>query len=151
MTTETRLNGDTLTVTRHYNAGQAEVFEAWMDASKTMHWWGCANTTKVASKIEPQAGGTYQHLMSIDGVGEHLIDGTLTAFDPPKHLAYRMGGSPDGRDMAVRVDFEPVGDGTLVTLTQTPLPAEWQDVVAAGWTASFERLDRFFGGERRAA
>eukprot|EP00752_Nemacystus_decipiens_P019240 g17296.t1 len=151
MTTQTRLDGDTLTVTRTYAAGQADVFDAWIDAMKTTHWWGCGQTSKVASTIEPQVGGRYQHLMTIEGVGDHLIDGVLVEFDPPNLLAYEVPGMHDDAPMLVRVIFESVGDATLVTLVQGLLPEALQDVVAAGWTASFERLAQFFDGMRRAA
>ncbi len=151
MTTETQIDGNTLTVRRTYDAAQADVFEAWIDASKTSHWWGCANTSRVASTIEARAGGCYHHLMTIDGVGDHLIAGQFTEFDPPNVLAYTMPGLSEEQILQVRVTFSATPGGTEVVLVQNPLPTELQDVVSAGWTASFERLSGYFRGVRRAA
>lgn len=151
MTTEICIEGSTLIVERIYNASQASVFEAWVEASKTTHWWGCSNTTKVLSTIDPREGGQYQHLMTIEGVGDHLIEGVFVEYSAPELLAYNVAGSQGMPEMTVRVTFEAIGDQTKVTLTQTPLPDVLHDVVAAGWTASFDRLDSFLKGYRRTA
>lgn len=151
MATNTNFDGTTLTVERTYNAPQESVFDAWITASKTTHWWGCGSTTKVVSTIDPSKGGSYQHLMSIEGVGDYLIDGVFLEFRPPELLSYKMAGSEGMPEMIVQVTFEDLGDQTKVTLTQSPLPDILQDTVAAGWTASFDRLDSFFTGYRRSA
>ncbi|MDX8349198.1 SRPBCC domain-containing protein [Cognatiyoonia sp. IB215446] len=151
MTTKTKVEGDTLTVERLYDASQSSVFDAWIDAAKTTHWWGCGQTTKVVSTIEQEKDGCYQHLMTIDGHGEYLIDGRLMEYKPPELLSYTMPGVDGGADMAVHVTFTAVGDQTKVTLVQSPVPDFLQDTVVAGWTASFERLANFFTGARRAA
>lgn len=151
MTTQTKVDGDTLTVEQVFDAPQADVFDAWIDAAKTTHWCGCANTTRVQSTIDPKAGGPYQHLMKVDGVGEYLIDGTILECRRPDVLSYKMPSEGDLPEMVVRVTFEATGDQTKVTLIQSPLPGFLHDVVAAGWTASFGRLSEFFSGARRAA
>jgi uncharacterized protein YndB with AHSA1/START domain len=151
MKTRTTIDKDTLTVERIYDAQQADVFEAWIDATKTAHWWGCENTFKVQSTINMQEGGAYQHLMHINGVGEYLIDGVLLEVRPPEYLAYRLSAEGPMPAMTVTVSFTPIGDQTKVVLMQSPLPDVLQDSVAAGWTASFERLSDFFAGMRRAA
>lgn len=151
MTTRTTIDDDTLTVERIYDAPQADVFDAWMDATKTAHWWGCQNTFKVHSTIHAQEGGAYQHLMHIDGVGEYLIDAVLLEVRPPECLAYTLPAEGPIPAMTVKVTFTPLGDQTRVVLVQSPLPDILQETVAAGWTASFDRLSDFFAGARRAA
>lgn len=151
MTTETNVNDGVLTVRRLYEASQTDVFDAWIDAAKTTHWWGCENTFKVDSSVDANVGGTYRHNMHIKDVGEYAIQGKILAYDPPSLLEYEMPDEFSGTTMRIHVAFEAVSGGTLVTLTQSQLPEPMQDVVAAGWTASFERLARFLTGERRAA
>jgi uncharacterized protein YndB with AHSA1/START domain len=151
MTIQSKAEGNTLTIERTYSASQADVFDAWIDAAKTTHWWGCGQTTKVASTIDQREGGRYQHLMTIDGVGDHLIDGVFLEYLPPQSLSYKMPGAGEDQEMTVRVTFTAEGDQTRVTLTQSPIPEFLQDIVAAGWTASFARLAAFFAGARRAA
>lgn len=151
MKTQTHHENGVLTVQRAFDAPVSDVFDAWIEASKTTHWWGCQDTTKVQSEIQPKVGGTYRHVMSIRGVGDYPIEGQFVEFDPPRLLSYRMPGMDAGEAMLVRVEFTEAGSGTLVVLTQSPIGEPLTDVVATGWTAAFERLGRFFTGERRAA
>ena len=151
MTTQTSVNNGTLTVERTYDAPRKEVFEAWIDAAKTRHWWGCSNTTKVESTIEPKENGRYQHLMHIHGVCDHLIIGTILEYSPPEFLSYRLPPEGELPEMLVQVTFDTIGTKTKVTLVQSPLPEFLHKVVAEGWTASFERLYEYFAGYRRAA
>ena len=151
MTTRTATDKDTLTVERIYDASQADVFDAWIDATKTAHWWGCQNTFKVDSTIDAREGGAYQRLMHIDGVGEYLIDAVLLEIRPPEYLAYELAAEGPMPAMTVKVSFTPIGDRTKVMLVQSPLLDALHNTVSAGWTASFERLSDFLSGARRAA
>ncbi len=151
MTVETTYADGVLTVRRDFTQQVAAVFDAWIDAAKTTHWWGCANTTKVVSDVEPKMGGRYHHTMSITDVGDHMIEGRLIEFTPPKRLVYTMPATHFSPEMTVDVSFEASAAGTTVTLRQSEIDATLKDVVAVGWTASFERLAEFFEGGRRAA
>ena len=151
MTVKTSYENGVLTVSRSYDHPQKAVFAAWIEAGQTQEWWGCANTTQVASQIDPRVGGIYEHAMTIKGVGVHPIQGTFTAFDPPNHLAYEMPGMSPSEKMHVSVTFTETDGTTLVTLTQSVVPDQFGAIVQAGWTASFDRLGRYFNGERRAA
>ena len=57
MSTDIQFEGDTLTLTRVYDAPREEVFDAWVAVNKVEKWWGCRQTTKVQSQIEPRVGG----------------------------------------------------------------------------------------------
>lgn len=151
MTTETSFENGTLTVTRVYDYPREDVFAAWTEASRTQHWWGCADTTQVTSEIEPQVGGKYVHEMTITNAGVHPIHGKLTAFEPPARLAYEMPGMAEGEVMQVNVTFKEAAGGTEVQLTQSHIPAGYDGIITSGWTAAFARLGRYFQGERRAA
>ncbi|WP_168193203.1 SRPBCC family protein [Rhodophyticola sp. CCM32] len=151
MSVDTSFEKGILTISRQYDHPLDEVFSAWVDAGKTREWWGCENTTHVTSEIETEVGGKYEHAMTITGVGVHPIKGKLTAYEPPVRLAYEMPGMSEGEIMQVNVSFKDRDGQTEVTLTQSMVPAELRGVIKAGWTASFERLARFFNGERRAA
>lgn len=151
MTVETHFDGKALTVTKTFHKPIDDVFSAWIDAAKTTHWWGCAHTTRVASTIEPKVGGAYQHLMTIEGVGDHTIEGRLMEYDPPSKLVYTMPENAVSPEMLVTVTFEEADGQTVVTLSQSEIPSEMSDMIAQGWTASFERLAAFFQGQRRAA
>ncbi|MEM9786214.1 MAG: SRPBCC domain-containing protein [Pseudomonadota bacterium] len=149
--TKTSFENGILTMSRLYDHPREAVFAAWTEASQTQEWWGCAQTVQVKSEIEPHVGGKYEHAMTIDGVGVHPIKGVLTVFEPPQRLSYKMPGMSENEFMMVDVTFTAKGKATEVRLTQTAIPADYGDVITTGWTASFERLGRFFDGERRAA
>ncbi|MEP3279207.1 MAG: SRPBCC domain-containing protein [Stappiaceae bacterium] len=151
MSTTTTFEDGKLHVRRTFDEPRTAVFDAWIQASKTKEWWGCADTVHVTSEIEPKVGGNYIHAMTIKNVGVHPIKGQITAFEPPARLAYKMPGMSEGDWMQVNVEFIEDGGTTNVHLTQWPIPDPLRDIIAAGWTASFERMARFFAGERRAA
>jgi uncharacterized protein YndB with AHSA1/START domain len=155
MSTNVRIEGDKLILTRVFAAPRAAVFEAWVETSKVQQWWGCAEATKVRSEIEPRVGGRYDHHMTIAGVGEVPSCGRITAFDPPARLAYACeippGACPHaGKTMTVTVDFVEVAGGTEVRLVHAGIPAEHRDVVRAGWTAAMEKLARLLATEAPA-
>jgi uncharacterized protein YndB with AHSA1/START domain len=146
--TTVRVEGDRLLVTRVYRAPRAEVFDAWVEASKVRRWIGCAEATDVRSEVEPKVGGKYDHHMTIAGVGEVPGFGRITEFVPPSRLAYVTevpggGGTRDGTKMTVTVDFVEVPGGTEVRLVHSGIPGEFREIVRAGWAAALEKLEGF--------
>lgn len=143
-----------LTATRLYDASREKVFEAWIETSKLELWWGCADTTKVCSEVEPKVGGKYIQMMTIKNAGEYPGGGVITEFDPPSVLAFVAEDTPSGAKNMVRVTFEDKDGQTLVTLKHHNLPAELKDIVRGGWTSALERLSDLLAGkpmERAAA
>lgn len=150
MSTHTSFEDGKLIVTRTYDAPRDRVFEAWIETSKVQQWWGCAECTNVRSEVEAKVGGAYNHHMTVHGQ-EIPGQATLTAYDPPNRLAFRMA-NPDGSDagMLVTVEFKDVDGGTLVKLVHEDIPdirvqgdAELRAIVREGWTASFGKLAVF--------
>ncbi|MEM9493242.1 MAG: SRPBCC domain-containing protein [Myxococcota bacterium] len=148
MTTDIELRGGDLVVSRVYDAPIEDVFEAWIETSKIIRWWGCAECTSVESEVEPRVGGKYNHHMTIQTPqGAHEAPGfaTLIEFDPPHKLAY-ASNEPDDR-MVITVTFAEVEGGTLVRLVHANIPdmrvdgdQNLRDVIRQGWTAAFGKL-----------
>lgn len=147
MSTSTSFGNGVLTVTRTYAASREAVFDAWVETSKVQQWWGCAQTTKVVSDIEPKVGGKYIHKMTIDGAGEFPVNGVLTEYDPPELLAYEVHGPTPEEFARVRVEFIQHGDSTEVRLTHENLSEEIVIYVTPGWSAAFEKLNVFLMNE----
>lgn len=143
MNIDKNIKDGVLTITRLYDAPREAVFDAWIETSKLSQWWGCGDTERVTSTVEAKVGGAYNHLMTIKNVGDHDQRGVITAFDPPARLAYELAATDFSPTMQVTVDFTEEDGGTRVTLVQSALPAPLEDVVAAGWTAGFEKLAAF--------
>ncbi|MEJ6404721.1 SRPBCC domain-containing protein [Yoonia sp. 2307UL14-13] len=92
MSVETNYSDNTLTVRKTFSQPVATVFDALIDAAKTTHWWGCANTTKVVSVVDAESGGRYCHTMTIDGVGNHTIAGRLNLIRPADQAGLHDAG-----------------------------------------------------------
>lgn len=140
MSAEVSYENGKLVVTRLFAAPRQAVFDAWIQTSKVELWWGCGYATKVKSKIEPQIGGKYQHLMTLRDVGEYPHFGVITEYEPPALLAYELFDPNRDETMFVRVVFTEEGGQTAVCLTQDNLPDAYSEFVMAGWSSSFEGL-----------
>ncbi|MEM9554492.1 MAG: SRPBCC domain-containing protein [Acidobacteriota bacterium] len=157
MSTDIRFENGELIVTRVYAASREAVFEAWVETSKVEQWWGCGDTTRVRSHIEPRVGGRYDHTMTIAG-SDIAGNGLIVEFVPPSRLAYTapLYGTTDIQ-MRVTVDFTEVTGGTRVQLVHQGIPdmrvdgdVELRLIVRDGWTAAFGKLDTFLVGEMQA-
>ena len=98
-----------------------EAFTAFTDEIDA--WWvrGPINffdsARAVAMRIEPGVGGRVLEVYD-DASGDALQLGRITVWEPGARLAYRSLVD----DTEVDVHFEPVADGTRVTVTQSLLP-----------------------------
>lgn len=92
--------------------------------------------------IEPRAGGK----ASFD-TGDGVESGTVTAWEPPRTLAYGWPFPKDG-NAHVAWTLEPLEDGsaTRLVLVHTALPAEWAAGYGGGWHAYLDRLLAHLGG-----
>ena len=145
MSTEVHYENGTLTVTRTFDAPREAVFEAWIETSKVEKWWGCSMTTSVKSEIEPKVGGKYNHLMTIEGVGDYPMVCKITAYEPPELFAYEdvspnAANSEGAGPMRVTVSFISHGSQTEVRLVHENLPENFSEMVKGGWTAAFGKL-----------
>ena len=140
MTNEARYENGRLTITRTFDAPRTAVFDAWIKTSKVQLWWGCHVATDVQSTIEPCVGGQYSHQMTLTQGGIYQNQGRITAYDPPKLLAYEMVDPFHNDPMQVRIEFSEQGGQTLVRLTQDNLPGTYTQVIMAGWSAGLTKL-----------
>jgi uncharacterized protein YndB with AHSA1/START domain len=143
VSTKTSYANGVLTVTRLYDAPRAAVFDAWINSSKVQLWWGCGDTTDCKSRVVPKVGGDYHHDMTLHGKYEHQVHGLITEYDPPSRLAYEVADERMDQTMTVAVDFIEKSGGTEVRLIHAGVPDDFSDIVTGGWTAAFEKLDRF--------
>jgi uncharacterized protein YndB with AHSA1/START domain len=141
--TETDYANGTLKVTRTFKAPIEDVFDAWIEVNKVKEWWGCAQTVKVDSTIEPKVGGTYTHHMTLDNGFEVPGDSKFFIYEPPTRLGYEMEDEERGLTVQVTVEFEAREGGTFVTLTHINIRDEFAEFVRGGWGAAFGKLAKF--------
>jgi|GEM_PF-1236632 len=141
--TEVDYDKGTLVVTRTFNAGIEDVFDAWIQTSKVKEWWGCAQTVQVESEIEPRVGGSYTHKATLDN-GYHMSgENKFFIYDPPHTLGYEMMDEERGVKVQVTVAFTSKNKQTHVQLTHQNIRDEFSEYIIGGWSAAFEKLSKF--------
>lgn len=120
--TGTAAPGDQVRLTVHVDVAPADAFEIF--TAEIDQWWRTGPRYRIAGRapgvlhLEPRLGGRIFEQHGPDGTALHEV-GTITAWDPPAHLAFdwRSVTFVDGEATRVEVWFEPSRGGTRVTLT----------------------------------
>jgi uncharacterized protein YndB with AHSA1/START domain len=109
------------------------VFQYFVEPAKLMRWMG------EKAELDPRPGGVFA--VDIQGL---LVRGQYTTVEPPRRLVFTWGspGNPalPAGSTSVEVVLEARGDGTLVRLTHSGLPAAMRPQHAAGWQHYLGRL-----------
>ena len=145
------LDRRSMIITRLLSAPPERAFEAWTRPEALAQWFGPNGFTIATAKHDFRKGGTWLFVM-------HGPDGTdyqnLIRYDEivaPSRIAYRHGDpSGDGtKDFRTTVTFEPMGDGTQITLRAVFESPEIRDKVLAevnaieGGNQTLGRLDAY--------
>jgi uncharacterized protein YndB with AHSA1/START domain len=95
------------------------------------------------TKFEPRVGGTIEFRFVSETGAVTVTFGEITAYDPPKRIAFTWDFKEDRLDARteVTIDFTAEGDATLVRLTHTGFVDEEEGRKhAEGWEYWLERL-----------
>jgi len=141
--TESKFENDILTVKRLYNAPQADVFDAWLNAEKMDQWYGPNGTIGVKSNIEAKVGGIYAHEMTFEGGRTHSSEGTITEYDPPNVFAYESSAPGSDQKMTIRIEFIKQGNNTMVLLTHAGVSEQTAQFVTPAWIGALDKLAVF--------
>ncbi len=116
----------------------ADVYDAWTASDRH------AAMTGEPATIDARVGGTFE-------AGDGYISGTTLELDPTRRIVQSWrttdfaAGDPDSR---IEVLFEPVGDGTLVTLHHSSIP-DGQSGYEDGWRDYYFAPMREYFAQRR--
>jgi uncharacterized protein YndB with AHSA1/START domain len=139
---------ETVVVERVIHASQQTLFEMWTEADKITTWFSAE------AVLDPRPGGIAHLTMGgkvVEGEESSRLEtiGHFVVVDPHSHLEFtwgfaqeRVGVPPDSS--VVAVDFIPQGEGTLVRVTHTGLPAGRDTSPFSerkGWTTMLEHLE----------
>jgi len=142
--------GGEVRITRDFDAPPERVFSAWTEPGQVAGWFGPAgfDTPRERIRIDLRVGGRYELTMVQPGTGrEHPVGYEILALEPPALLVLRSDPMPEvgmHEPTVVRVELEPHGDGTRMTLTDSPQPPGSR--AGAGWNAAFAKLAALLGG-----
>lgn len=163
-------SGQSLALTRVFDAPVAQVWQAWTTPDAMAKWWGPHGMASSAV-LDVRKGGAFTVTMhAADGAdypitGEyldvvdnrylvmemHLDDHPASWHDYLAEEVTKAGGAedvPPSLTVVTRVTFEAQGNQTRLTLEQVYASDTDRDAYQAmgsvdGWSQSFDKLDRF--------
>lgn len=137
------LDGDTLTVTRTFDAPRELVFEIWSDPDRIQEWSGSTDATSLEASVDFRVGGGYRHVISRPDTERLTMFGSYTEIREPERIVYTLGWEPlQVPPTTITVDFYDLGGRTQVRLTHAGLAfPDMRIEVPKRWTAAFEKLD----------
>jgi uncharacterized protein YndB with AHSA1/START domain len=143
--------GLTLELRRVLPAPRPAVFAAFTDPAALATWWGPQGFSIPSLEFHARVGHPYRiEMQPPEGAAFHLA-GEFRVVDPPARLAFTFAWEPpdpDDVETLVTLVFSDLGGSTEVTLTQGPFTTEVRLALhRAGWTDSFDKLERLLSGE----
>ncbi len=121
-------DGDALVIVQRIAAPPEAVFPFLVEPEKMLRWMG------TRAEIEPKPGG--QFWLNVNGTD--IAIGSYTEVDPPRRVAFTWGweGSADvpPGSTTVTMTLSADGDGTIVELRHTGLPAGASGSHNDGWS-----------------
>ncbi len=143
--------GNTLTITRIFDAPRDLVFRAWTDPDQLAQWWGPEHlhAPRESVTVEPRVGGVWAATMVMDDGGQEFpTSAAFTQIDPPNGFALHDGPNeifPFASDLSV--SFEELDGGTRMTIVQSfhTESFDFGDSIL-GWGTSLEKLRRVLAG-----
>lgn len=127
------------TVPRVIAASPERVFRAWTDPARAKAW--LSNGGDLV--LQPEKGGLY-FLDMVYGGHTYPHYGRYLQVEPNRLLEFTwVSQTTLGKESIVRVDFEPEGSGTKITLTHRGLPDEkLRNDHEGGWIELLEWLEQ---------
>jgi uncharacterized protein YndB with AHSA1/START domain len=141
-----------LEIRRVLPAAPTVVFRAFTTSDELAKWWGPRGFTVPSLEFEPRAGGRYRIEMQPPEGEPFYLSGEFREVDPPARLACTFAWEdpdPDDVETLVELSFRELGESTEVALAQGPFMTEARrELHRAGWTDSFEKLERHIRASR---
>jgi uncharacterized protein YndB with AHSA1/START domain len=146
MKSDVKVTGNTLQITRVFDAPCSIVFGYWSEADKLQQWSGCKDAIKCEIEMDFRVGGSFTQKMHIAGAGEFTVTGTYDEITVPDRIGYQadLGGTIT----RILIEFFDERNRTKVVLTQRGFPDETLcKIVSHGTEESLDRLDSLLAGQ----
>ena len=132
-----------LELTRIIDAPPEAVFDAWLNKSWG-EWAGPPGVKGEVIQLEPKVGGKYKMVMHRPDGGTLTIGGTYKEITRPSRLVMSWKWDHEDVDTLITLSFKPKGKGTEIQMRHEGfVSAERRDSHNAGWTGTFDRLERY--------
>jgi uncharacterized protein YndB with AHSA1/START domain len=141
------LTKPSLTLKRRIKAPPTQVFEAWTDPKKIVHWFGPSECLagSVRADMDVRPGGRFRISFETEDGEHHQVGGTYREVVPSSRLVFSWAWhSTPERESRVTVTLARDGEGTLLTLHHDQFFDEKaRDGHQRGWTGTLEKLERY--------
>ncbi len=145
------MSGETLTLTRTFNAPRARVFEAFTKKDAIQQWYGPEGFTVPSVAIDPRPGGKYRIEMHSPDGGVYVVVGEFREVKAPEKLIFTwawLDGAGVGPESLVTLTFADKAGNTELKLIHSGFAtAESRDGHEKGWMSSFESLTQMLAGK----
>jgi uncharacterized protein YndB with AHSA1/START domain len=142
--------GRVVRLERTFSASRVTVYTALTDRDELATWFGPHGFSASIVALDPRVGGSYQIAMQPPAGDLFHISGEFEEVEPPARLAYTFQYDPptaDDRETLVILSLVERGESTEVSLAHGAFATpERYALHEAGWSESFERLERLLGG-----
>jgi uncharacterized protein YndB with AHSA1/START domain len=130
-----------LTMTRRFDASPERLFAAWTDPNLAARWLFTGPTSEAHSaNLDVRVGGAWVIEDRRDGVDYKAL-GEYLEVDRPRRLSFTFGMpqfSPAFNKVTVEIAAD--GAGSVMTLIQEGLPADYIEPTRQGWDEMFDAL-----------
>lgn len=142
-------DGRILHIEREFRAPPESVYNAWTDPNILTKWWGPEGMTTPEFELNTYEGGSWTTTMESAEGNQVTTSGNYKVLDPPSRLVFTWAWTQDdgsrGTETEVEITLAKSEIGTLMTLVQgTFADMAARDNHNAGWSSSFNDLDRVF-------
>jgi uncharacterized protein YndB with AHSA1/START domain len=129
-------------MSRVFDADREFVFKAFTDPDLIKQWFGPPGTECYIAEIDLRVGGRYHIEMHVPDGEDIKLNGVYKVVSPPTALEYTwQWDEPDALETLVKVQFNPSGNGTEVTIEHTKFTnEESKEGHTQGWAGSLDRL-----------
>ena len=144
-----------LVITRVFDAPRPMVYRAFVDPDQLAAWFGPVgwSVPRDSVSVEAKPGGHQRFTMvndadpamssPVDATFVEVVDNELLVGE---EIVNGFPGLPDGTVMRMRLEFHDEGGDTRLVLKQGPYTPDIETGAHAGWSSSFDKLDRLLAG-----
>jgi len=127
-----------IVISRVVKATQEQVWHAMTDPLQVVKWWGPAGFTTVTEVMDVRVDGHWKHTMIGPDGTRYPNKSIFKEVVPFERIVYHLGGGKEhgkGANFVATWTFEPVEDGTRVTIRMVFPTAEDRNFVATEYGA----------------